>query len=121
MEFLRCKTPELVRKEVWAHVLAYNLIRTIIAQAATNDTRSLENHEPRSNNKWQNGLRKSRCHSSMHPTQVATENNSVTIGLNGARWHVTFRRSDYWPKKVHLAIRPRPEVATRQEKHFVNP
>ena len=35
MEFLRCKTPELVRKEVWAHVLAYNLIRAIIAKAAT--------------------------------------------------------------------------------------
>jgi hypothetical protein len=32
---LRCKTPELVRKEVWTHVLAYNLIRTIIAQAAS--------------------------------------------------------------------------------------
>ena len=31
---LRCKTPELVRKEVWTHVLAYNLIRTIMAQAA---------------------------------------------------------------------------------------
>ena len=35
MDVLRCKTPELVRKEVWTHVLAYNLIRTIIAQAAT--------------------------------------------------------------------------------------
>jgi hypothetical protein len=35
MEILRCKTPELVRKEVWTHILAYNLIRTIIAQAAT--------------------------------------------------------------------------------------
>ena len=35
MEILRCKTPELVRKEVWTHVLAYNLIRTIIAQAAS--------------------------------------------------------------------------------------
>ena len=35
MECLRCKTPELVRKEIWAHVLAYNLIRTIMAQAAT--------------------------------------------------------------------------------------
>ena len=35
MEVLRCKTPELVRKEVWTHVLAYNLIRTIIAQAAS--------------------------------------------------------------------------------------
>jgi hypothetical protein len=31
---LRCKTPEAVRKEVWAHVLAYNLIRTVMAQAA---------------------------------------------------------------------------------------
>ncbi len=35
MEILRCKMPELVRKEVWTHILAYNLIRTIIAQAAT--------------------------------------------------------------------------------------
>jgi len=34
MSELRCKTPELVRKEVWAHVLAYNLIRTVMAQAA---------------------------------------------------------------------------------------
>ena len=34
MDVLRCKTPELVRKEVWAHVLAYNLIRTVMAQAA---------------------------------------------------------------------------------------
>jgi hypothetical protein len=34
MDVLRCKTPELVRKEVWAHILAYNLIRTIMAQAA---------------------------------------------------------------------------------------
>ena len=43
MDDLRCKTPELVRKEVWTHVLAYNLIRTIIAQAA-----SKHDHEPRS-------------------------------------------------------------------------
>jgi hypothetical protein len=35
MDVLRCKTPELVRKELWAHVLTYNLIRTIIAQAAS--------------------------------------------------------------------------------------
>jgi hypothetical protein len=35
MDLLRCKTPELVRKEIWMHVLAYNLIRTIMAQAAS--------------------------------------------------------------------------------------
>ena len=35
MRELRCKTPALVRKEVWAHILAYNLIRTVMAPAAT--------------------------------------------------------------------------------------
>ena len=34
MSELRGKTPEMVRKEVWAHLLAYNLIRTAMAQAA---------------------------------------------------------------------------------------
>lgn len=33
MDVLRCKTPELVRKEIWTHVIAYNLIRTIMAQS----------------------------------------------------------------------------------------
>jgi hypothetical protein len=35
MDVLRCMTPDLVRKELGAHVLAYNLIRTIIARAAS--------------------------------------------------------------------------------------
>src|ERR1700727_700906 len=34
MDVLRCKAPELVRKEIWTHALAYNLFRTVIAQAA---------------------------------------------------------------------------------------
>ena len=34
MDVLRCKTPEMVEKEIWMHVLAYNLIRGVIAQAA---------------------------------------------------------------------------------------
>jgi hypothetical protein len=34
MDILRGKTPEMVHKEIWAHVLAYNLIRKIMAQAA---------------------------------------------------------------------------------------
>src|SRR3989339_666555 len=35
MDVLRCRTPELVRKEIWTHLLAYNLLRTVMAQAAT--------------------------------------------------------------------------------------
>jgi hypothetical protein len=34
MEMLRCKTPEMVLKEVAAHLLAYNLVRSVMAQAA---------------------------------------------------------------------------------------
>jgi hypothetical protein len=34
MDVLRCQTPDMVRKEVWAHLLAYNLIRGVMAAAA---------------------------------------------------------------------------------------
>jgi hypothetical protein len=34
MEILRCKSPEMVEKEIWMHLLAYNLIRGVMAQAA---------------------------------------------------------------------------------------
>jgi hypothetical protein len=34
MDVLRCETPEMVRKEIWVHLLAYNLIRKVMADAA---------------------------------------------------------------------------------------
>jgi hypothetical protein len=34
MDVLRCKTPEMVRKEIWAHMLVYNLVRGVMAEAA---------------------------------------------------------------------------------------
>ena len=33
-DVLRCKSPEVVHKEIWAHLLAYNLLRTVMAVAA---------------------------------------------------------------------------------------
>jgi hypothetical protein len=35
MDVLRCKTPAMVRKEFFAHLLAYDLVRGVIAAAAT--------------------------------------------------------------------------------------
>jgi hypothetical protein len=35
MDILRCTTPAMVRKEIWAHLLAYNLLRTVMAVAAS--------------------------------------------------------------------------------------
>ncbi len=34
MEQLRCKSPEMAVKEIWVYLLAYNLIRLLMAQAA---------------------------------------------------------------------------------------
>jgi DDE family transposase len=34
MDILRCKSPEMVEKEIWTHLLAYNLLRTVMAVAA---------------------------------------------------------------------------------------
>jgi Transposase DDE domain len=34
MDVLRCKTPAMVRKEIWGHLLVYNLLRAAMAQAA---------------------------------------------------------------------------------------
>jgi hypothetical protein len=35
MDILRGKTPAMVRKEVWVHLLAYNLVRLVMAEAAS--------------------------------------------------------------------------------------
>ena len=34
MDVLRCKSPELVEKEIWVHMLGYNIIRAFMATAA---------------------------------------------------------------------------------------
>jgi hypothetical protein len=34
MDQLRCKSPAMVRKELWVHLLSYNLVRGVLAQAA---------------------------------------------------------------------------------------
>lgn len=43
MDVLRCQSPGMVRKEIWVHLLGYNLIRTVLARAAV-----ARGREPRS-------------------------------------------------------------------------
>ena len=40
MDVLGCKTPDMVRKEIWAHLLAYNLLRPVMAVAAASTLRT---------------------------------------------------------------------------------
>jgi hypothetical protein len=37
MGVLRCMTPAMVRKEIWMHLLAYNLVRSVMAEAAARE------------------------------------------------------------------------------------
>jgi hypothetical protein len=41
MEMLTAKTPEMVRKDLWAHLLAYNLLRTLMLQSAQSSGQDL--------------------------------------------------------------------------------
>jgi hypothetical protein len=34
-DILRCKTPDMIEKELWMHLIAYNLIRALMREAAT--------------------------------------------------------------------------------------
>ena len=36
IDVLRCQTPEMNHKHLWGHLLAYNVIRLLMAQAASN-------------------------------------------------------------------------------------
>jgi hypothetical protein len=51
MDVLRCKTPAMVRKEIWMHLLAYNLIRAVMAEAAL--THGLSPREVSFKGAWQ--------------------------------------------------------------------
>lgn len=42
MDVLRCKTPGMVEKELWMHVIAYNLVRGIMREAALKHGAPLE-------------------------------------------------------------------------------
>jgi Transposase DDE domain/Insertion element 4 transposase N-terminal len=41
MEMLSAKTPQMVRKDLWAHLLAYNLLRTVMLQTAQSSNQVL--------------------------------------------------------------------------------
>jgi IS4 transposase len=36
MDVLSCQTPQMNEKQLWVHLLAYNVIRLLMAQAASN-------------------------------------------------------------------------------------
>lgn len=97
MDILRCKTPDMIRKEVWAHLLVYNLVRTVMAEAAT--LAQLRPDEISFTGAWQTVnafLPQMRTLTTSEDTQALWEVLLWAVGEH----HVGDRPNRYEPRKV---------------------
>jgi len=116
MDVLRCKAPDRVRKEIWAHFLVYNLIRTAMAQAA-----QAHACEP-----WQLSFKGAqqalRAFGGFWPTRRALEPDAYYDDLlHAIAEHRVGHRPDRWeprakkrrPKSYRLLNEPRAQAKAR--------
>ncbi len=100
MEVLRCHTPSMIEKELWVNLLAYNLIRLLMAQAA--------------------------CNAGMHPRELSfkhtvqlwTEWTSQRLGSNSEAHNATLFRLIAQLKVGNRPGRIEPRVRKRRPKPY---
>ena len=83
MDVLRCKDPEMVEKELWVNLLAYNLVRLLMAQAA--------------------------MESSVHPRELSFKH---TVQL-WALWQVAHRPGTQWQRDTLMLLIAQKQVGNR--------
>jgi hypothetical protein len=101
MEILRCKTPEMVRKEIWMHLLAYNLIRTVMSEAASRH--SLRPREVSFTGAWQTLL-------AYRPLMEQASLTSLTVLYDDLLKTIAYHRVGDRPNRYEpRAIKRRPK------------
>jgi len=100
MEVLSCQTPQMNEKEMWVHLLAYNLIRLLMAQAALDA-----------------GVHPRRL-SFKHTVQMWTEWTSQRIPSNPARHNATLFRLIAQLKVGNRPERIEPRARKRRPKPY---
>ena len=125
MDVLRCKTPELVRKEIWTHVLAYNLIRTVMAQAASQKRHRTASDQLQGDAPDPRGVPAGDCQA--RPTAApATAKCSIRQVLRAIARHRVADRPDRFeprmakrrPKNYDRLTKPRKEIKLDMIKRF---
>jgi Transposase DDE domain len=103
MEMLTAKTPAMVRKEIWTHLFAYTLLRTLMWKAA-----AVSDHTP-----FQLSLQGARQQFNHLVSLLATQTNSVRQRL----YQVLLEQvaTDLLPVRPH---RSEPRVVKRRPKPF---
>ena len=112
MDVLHCQTPQMNEKQLWVHLLAYNVIRRLMAQAACNagvDPRSLSfKHTVQLWTEWvSRGL--SDC------ARLFTLIAQCSVGNRAGRIEPRMRKR--WPKPYPWLKVPRAQARRHVEKH----
>jgi hypothetical protein len=117
MEELRCKTPDMAIKELWVYLLAYNLIRLLMAQSAL-----LADQVPRQLSfkhtvqiwlAWQHLRGNAQDGTSMHALLVLISQPRVGLRLRRIEPRALKRRSNTFP----LLMEPREQTRARVRRH----
>jgi Transposase DDE domain len=106
MDVCRCKTPEMVRKEIWIHLLAYNLIRSVMCSAALENELPVREISFKGTMQFLNSFRV--LLTTSHPSELEA---LCTILLRAVCEHRVGNRPDrYEPRKIKRAAKPYPAM-----------
>ena len=111
MDILSCRTPDTVHKEIWTHLLAYNLLRTIMAVAANeNDI------EPRKVSF--KGAKQALTAFAPKIEAARPEDRAILIDamLTTIAYHLVGNRSGRWEPRARKR-RPKPGARLTQPRH----
>jgi len=112
MDVLRCQTPDMVRKEVWIHLLAYNLLRSVMCAAAEEEGLSVRELSFKATLQLLNAF----YH--MIVTAAPHDLDSLcTTLLTAVKQHGVGQRPDrYEPRKRKRAAKPYPPLKLPRDK-----
>ena len=112
MDILRCKTPDMIHKEIWTHLLAYNLLRTVMAVAANEN-----NIEPRKVSF--KGAKQALTAFAPKIEAARPEDRAALIDamLTTIAYHRVGDRPDRWEPRARKR-RPKPAARLTQPRHI---
>lgn len=107
MDVLRCKTPEMVRKEIYGHLLVYNLIRGVMAESARRHGVEPRRLSPQGARQVLEAFR----------AGLAAARGGEAEGLREAAWHaIAYHRVGGRPDRVEpRVVKRRPKAYPRMQ------
>lgn len=108
MEVLRCLSPDMVRKEIWVHLLAYNLLRSALCAAASEFERPVRTFSFKA--AWQLlvAFRHELVSATADETRLARCCDALLDALS--EHHVHDRLNRYEPRKIKRLAKPFPKL-----------